>query len=253
MTETPTPPQATSSGPQGAQEARGGPAPSPDGCEAPQAGTGRLAAQEKVIRDHTLNLHMIGEQLTQIESWFWTHLAAVREELARTTANNPPTSSDAADNPALRKRIAAAIHRYDNEHALSGNDIPSRHHYGEADAILPILDRETAQLRRERDMALNAAGEARGAIDRVRKVLAERRAEVADREADGMLPFGTPGASWCDAITVTCARVDDALRILPPAAAIRVTDDEPAATDRGPTVAEAAADDRRWELEKSGE
>jgi hypothetical protein len=43
-------------------------------------------------------------------------------------------------------------------------------------------------------------------------VLAERLAEVAEREADGMLPFGTPGASWCDAVTVTCARIEDALR-----------------------------------------
>lgn len=54
--------------------------------------------------------------------------------------------------------------------------------------------------------------QAEAAIDRVRAVLAERRTEVAEREADGMLPFGTPDASWCDAVTVTCARVEDALR-----------------------------------------
>jgi hypothetical protein len=45
----------------------------------------------------------------------------------------------------FRRRIAHAIHRYDNHHALSGNDIPSKHHLGEADAVLaemkPELDR----------------------------------------------------------------------------------------------------------------
>ncbi|MER5312721.1 hypothetical protein ABT034_33665 [Streptomyces sp. NPDC002773] len=39
----------------------------------------------------------------------------------------------------LRQRIARAIHRYDNQHALSGNDVPSTHHYGEADAVLAVL------------------------------------------------------------------------------------------------------------------
>jgi hypothetical protein len=43
------------------------------------------------------------------------------------------------DQTALRKLIAHAIHRYDNHHALSGNDIPSEHHYGEADAVLSVL------------------------------------------------------------------------------------------------------------------
>lgn len=42
----------------------------------------------------------------------------------------------------LRQRVAAAIHRYDNHHALSGNDVPSKHHLGEADAVLTELKRE---------------------------------------------------------------------------------------------------------------
>ncbi|MEV6180166.1 hypothetical protein [Streptomyces sp. NPDC052015] len=42
----------------------------------------------------------------------------------------------------LRKRIAHAIHRYDNHHALSGNDILSKHHLGEADAVLAELKPE---------------------------------------------------------------------------------------------------------------
>lgn len=46
----------------------------------------------------------------------------------------------------LRQRIAAAIHRYDNHHALSGNDIPSRHHLGEADFVLAELRAELGRL-----------------------------------------------------------------------------------------------------------
>lgn len=57
-----------------------------------------------------------------------------------------------------------------------------------------------------------ADARAQAVITRVRAVLDERRREVAERETDGMLPFGTPGASWCDAVTVTCDRVQDALR-----------------------------------------
>lgn len=55
------------------------------------------------------------------------------------TADNAPQS--AADALlALRQHIARAIHRYDNEHALSGNDIPGAHHLGEADAVLQALE-----------------------------------------------------------------------------------------------------------------
>lgn len=46
----------------------------------------------------------------------------------------------------IRKRIAHAIHRYDNHHVLSGNDIPSEHHYGEADFVLAELRTELAAL-----------------------------------------------------------------------------------------------------------
>ncbi|NUR01306.1 MAG: hypothetical protein HOY79_33720 [Streptomyces sp.] len=36
--------------------------------------------------------------------------------------------------------IARAIHRYDYEHGLSGNDLPGAHQYGEADAVLTALE-----------------------------------------------------------------------------------------------------------------
>ena len=81
-------------------------------------------------------------------------------------------------------------------------------------------------------------------LARVQQVIAERRREVAEREAGGMLEFGTSGASWCDAIAVTCDRIDDALKIFPPPAMIQC---EP-----NPTVREAAADDRRWDADREG-
>ncbi|MFI8254109.1 hypothetical protein [Streptomyces filamentosus] len=48
----------------------------------------------------------------------------------------------------LRQLVARAIHRYDVEHAFSVNDLPSEHHYGEADAVLAVLadhDRDAAR------------------------------------------------------------------------------------------------------------
>jgi hypothetical protein len=78
--------------------------------------------------------------------------------------------------------------------------------------------------------------QAEAAIDRVRAVLAERRTEVAEREADGMLPFGTPGASWCDAVTVTCARVEDALRTPAEPQGVPVLDEPAPARTRTPAL-----------------
>jgi hypothetical protein len=72
------------------------------------------------------------------------------------------------DQPSLRQRVARAIHRYDNHHALSGNDIPSKHHYGEADFVL-------AELRTE----LEAASAVVPAADR-----AAVRAEAFDEAAE---------------------------------------------------------------------
>lgn len=65
-----------------------------------------LEAREKTIRDHTLALHQIGEQLSQIESWFWEHLADVREA-ARQELGGPlpddveqqPAAADTSEEP----------------------------------------------------------------------------------------------------------------------------------------------------------
>lgn len=53
------------------------------------------------------------------------------------------TATEATD---LRKRIVRALHQYDNVHALSGNDIPSKHHFGEADAVLEVVRPQLAEL-----------------------------------------------------------------------------------------------------------
>lgn len=93
--------------------------------------------------------------------------------------------------------------------------IPEGHplHPGADEQGVPI-DWQAIAKQRERELkkAEEARHRAEQAIARVRDVIAERRTEVTEREEDGILPFGTPGASWCDAVTVTCARVEDALR-----------------------------------------
>lgn len=58
----------------------------------------------------------------------------------------------------------------------------------------------------ERDAALWRLQQAKDAIARVRQVLAERRAEVAEDEAEN------GPSSWSDAAIVTCVRVEEALR-----------------------------------------
>jgi hypothetical protein len=66
------------------------------------------------------------------------------------------TYPKAASNDDLRRRIARAIHRYDNHHALSGNDIPSKHHYGEADFVLAAIQPELDRLRHLEDELIAA-------------------------------------------------------------------------------------------------
>lgn len=130
----------------------------PINCMLPATPEPPQDSREKTIREHTISLHLIGEQLSQIESWFWQHLADVREA-ERTTANNPPTSGDAANNP-LREQYAAIIR----------SECGSRFEYVTAQ-LLAVHQRDTAQLRAERDMALTAATEARAVVDQVRAAL----------------------------------------------------------------------------------
>lgn len=66
-----------------------------------------------------------------------------------TPAGTSSTPRPAKDGEERRKRYARAIHRYDNEHGLSGNDLPSQHHYGEAAAVMAVADAEQAELREQ--------------------------------------------------------------------------------------------------------
>lgn len=82
-------PGTGSGGPESAQNPRVGTERRPGGPNGPQTDAQSLEAseatlkalktREATIRDHTLALHQIGDQLATIESWFWTHLADVRE------------------------------------------------------------------------------------------------------------------------------------------------------------------------------
>lgn len=76
----------------------------------------------------------------------------------------------------LRDEIARAIHRYDHDHMLSSNDIPSGHHRGEADAVLTLLYREWPWLRAEAEDA---------AIERVRHLVTA----AADTTAAGISDY----------------------------------------------------------------
>ncbi|URN11327.1 hypothetical protein LUW77_03280 [Streptomyces radiopugnans] len=66
--------------------------------------------------------------------------------------------------------------------------------------------------RRDKDADLRAA------LDRVRAAIAERRTEVAEYEAE------QPPSAWSDAVTVTCDRIEDALRQPAPSPGVVLTD-----------------------------
>ena len=67
---------------------------------------------------------------------------ATRQTTGQDDTKPTPWTTDGRHGPTpdeTRKAIARAIHRYDAEHAFSVNDLPSEHHYGEADAVLAVL------------------------------------------------------------------------------------------------------------------
>ncbi|MGW7053095.1 hypothetical protein [Streptomyces sp. NPDC054887] len=102
----------------------------------------------------------------------------------------------------LRERYAAAIVR-------GGGCIDLA---AATDAVLAVRDRRIEELTAEGERM-------RGQIARVRDALTERRTQVAEYEAEN------EPSSWSDAVTVTCARVEDALRVFPEPGAVRVDDD----------------------------
>jgi hypothetical protein len=105
-----------------------------------------LEAREKTIREHTLSLHLMGEQLSQIESWFWAHLADVREAARQELGGPLPDDAlpapvsvpPAADRAALRDRIRRAV--CEAEGFAWDSDMLEPDEYGEvADAVLSVL------------------------------------------------------------------------------------------------------------------
>jgi hypothetical protein len=157
VTDTPAPPQTATGGPEGAREARVGPTQPPGGSETPQTDAEALhrlraqlaAEQAKACGAHqqarpplTVTPHDGIVAGLSVALFYLDHHIRHAEQPPRTTANNP-----------LREQYAAVIRV----------ECGIRFEYVTAQ-LLAIHRRDTAQLRRERDMALKAAAEARAGV-----------------------------------------------------------------------------------------
>lgn len=87
-----------------------------------------------------------------------------------------------------------------------------------ADAVMAVADAEQTRIRRCALRALDEIADLNNTLDRVRAVITERRTEVAEYEAEN------PPSAWSDAVTVTCDRVEDALREPAPSPSVVLTD-----------------------------
>lgn len=165
---------------------------------------------------------------------------------ARGETGRQTDGAEAADG--LREAIAAAIHRYDNLHALSGNDIPSKHHYGEADAALAVIAPIFARLKQQSsELARAALGLP------APEPIEEDAAEATDPDGDPDTRCGDPyrtehhGVARCSRglghAGIHAGHADDGTTCQWP----------PPAPDSGPTIAEAADNDQVWDLQKGGE
>ena len=68
--------------------------------------------------------------------------------------------------------------------------------------------------------------EAEAAIERVRAVIVEHRAQVDEHEHDGLLPMGDPRALWCDSVKNFCSDLEQALARRKPAEGIPLNERE---------------------------
>jgi hypothetical protein len=140
----------------------------------------------------------------------------------------------------LKQQYAKAIHRYDYEHGLSGNDLPSDHHRGEAAAVLAVRDRHLQQLRQRLQLADTelqqwaatesadaAAGSYAGRAETAEAVVERVRHLNGRWLAAGPPPLGTPMARWWDK---RLAELHQALSEQPP----RTTPNNPTTSNNAP-------------------
>jgi hypothetical protein len=131
----------------------------------------------------------------------------------------PDSQPDTVTDPdPLRERYAAAIRKAAYRATGGSLDIATDAEDPVTAAVLAVRDDELQRLRAQ-------LAEARGQVERVRKAVAERRTEVAEYEAEN-----EPSA-WSDAVSVTCARIEDALRVFPESGGIPVPDADPPRPD----------------------
>ncbi|MCX5528977.1 hypothetical protein OG785_45375 [Streptomyces sp. NBC_00006] len=132
--------------------------------------------------------------------------------------------------PAVVRRVELGQALLDVNWNAMRDDASSRHTVGHATIGIDVAATE----------ATEPADSIEAILCRVRAVAAELRAQVAERETgvDGRLPMDHPMALWCDTVSNIASQIEYALRTPAPARGIPCPD--------GPTVREAAADDRAY-------
>lgn len=176
-------------------------------------------------------------------------------EAARTTPDNSATSGDAADN-SLREQIAEALAGHAGSKAFLADGTEWEHAraawYAHADAALAVRDREVEQLNAELQQyaAADSADAAAGSYALRAETAEQRRDELAATLDEILRHFvhkGHPGEPCLGVGWISVRTVDRWRAVLNPDPAV------PTQPDDGPSVAEAAADDRNWDIQKAGE
>lgn len=248
----------------------------------------KLDVQQKTIRDHTLNLHVIGEQLSQIESWFWGHLADVREAARQQIGGPLPDDVTAAVEPDQEqaapvdwqaiarqrerelKKVGEARHRAETAVAELAQAIRlTREYVGEE--LLPPIEGWSwyDALRRHAPHELPDAAPAEAAngpqASQETPAGGEGRRD-APRAAQADTEPLRRYRAWLANEHARAVGADQAtdcppeLRISPHngiaaglATALHGLDHHATRHDDGPTVREAADADRNWDVDKAGE
>lgn len=172
----------------------------------------------------------------------------VDDLMARTGASSQIYSEPAPGDTAVRKALIDALRaaaydcRGQDQCGLTEQECADAHPVMVTAATNPVewttIDGPVGALA---DVALGVVqprlDQAEAALGRVRKAVAERRTEVAEYEAEN------PPSAWSDAVTVTCARVEDALRPRPESQGIRALAGVAARQARGNETAPSGGTD----------